>query len=182
MVVAAALGWMSMLNASLLASGAMVLTGCLNLRAAGRSIEVTTLVVIASAIGMESAVTHTGLSALAADFLAGLGGGNPQLALVAVFVGCIFMDTLITNVASAAFMFPIAMSMAAAMGFNGMPFAITVMVGASCSFISPMGYQTNLMVYEPGGYKFTDFARMGVPLTIIVGIITIWLTPIVFPF
>ncbi len=182
MVVAAALGWMSMLNASLLASGAMVLTGCLNLRAAGRSIEVTTLVVIASAIGMESAVTHTGLSALAADFLAGLGGGNPQLALVAVFVGCIFMDTLITNVASAAFMFPIAMSMAAAMGFNGMPFAITVMVGASCSFISPMGYQTNLMVYGPGGYKFTDFARMGVPLTIIVGIITIWLTPIVFPF
>jgi di/tricarboxylate transporter len=182
MVLAAALGWMSMLNASLLASGAMVLTGCLSLPAAGRSVEVTTLIVIASAIGMESAVTNTGLSALAADFLAGLGGGNPQLALVAVFLGCIFMDTLITNVASAAFMFPIAMSMAAAMGFNGMPFAITVMVGASCSFISPMGYQTNLMVYEPGGYKFTDFARMGVPLTVIVGVITVWLTPIVFPF
>jgi len=182
MVLAAALGWMSMLNASLLASGAMVLTGCLSLPAAGRSVEVTTLIVIASAIGMESAVTNTGLSALAADFLAGLGGGNPQLALVAVFLGCIFMDTLITNVASAAFMFPIAMSMAAAMGFNGMPFAITVMVGASCSFISPMGYQTNLMVYEPGGYKFTDFARMWVPLTVIVGVITVWLTPIVFPF
>jgi len=182
MVVAAALGWMSMLNAALLASGAMILSGCLSLRAAGRSVEVTTLVVIASAIGMESAVTNTGLSALAADFLAGLGGGNPQLALTAVFLGCIFMDTLITNVASAAFMFPIAMSMAAAMGFNGMPFAITVMVGASCSFISPMGYQTNLMVYGPGGYKFTDFARMGVPLTLIVGIITVWLTPIVFPF
>jgi di/tricarboxylate transporter len=79
-------------------------------------------------------------------------------------------------------MFPIAMSMAAAMGLNGMPFAITVMVGASCSFISPMGYQTNLMVYEPGGYKFTDFARMGVPLTLLVGVITIWLTPIFFPF
>jgi di/tricarboxylate transporter len=182
MVLAAALGWMSMLNAALLAGGAMVLTGCLSLRAAGRSVEVTTLVVIACAIGMESAVTNTGLSALAADFLTGLGGGNPQLALLAVFLGCIFMDTLITNVASAAFMFPIAMSMAAAMGLNGMPFAITVMVGASCSFISPMGYQTNLMVYEPGGYKFTDFARMGVPLTILVGIITIWLTPLVFPF
>jgi di/tricarboxylate transporter len=182
MVVAAALGWMSMLNAALLASGAMILTGCLSLRAAGRSIEVTTLVVIASAIGLESAVTGTGLSALIADFLAGLGGGNPQIALAAVFLGCIFMDTLITNVASAAFMFPIGMSMAAAMGLDGMPFAITVMVGASCSFISPMGYQTNLMVYEPGGYKFTDFARMGVPLTLVVGIITVWLTPIVFPF
>jgi di/tricarboxylate transporter len=182
MVLAAALGWMSMLNAALLASGAMVLTGCLSLRAAGRSVEVTTLVVIACAIGMESAVTNTGLSDLVANFLSGLGGGNPQLALVAVFLGCIFMDTLITNVASAAFMFPIAMSMAAAMGLNGMPFAITVMVGASCSFISPMGYQTNLMVYEPGGYKFTDFARMGVPLTLLVGVITIWLTPSCVPF
>ncbi len=182
MVLAAALGWMSMLNAALLAGGAMMLTGCLDLRSAGRSIEVTTLVVIACAIGMESAVTNTGLSALVAEFLTGLGGGNPQLALLAVFLGCIFMDTLITNVASAAFMFPIAMSMAAVMGLDGMPFAITVMVGASCSFISPMGYQTNLMVYEPGGYKFTDYARMGVPLTVIVGIITVWLTPIVFPF
>jgi di/tricarboxylate transporter len=75
-----------------------------------------------------------------------------------------------------------AMSMAAAMALIGLPFAITVKVGASCSFISPIGYQTNLMVYEPGGYKFTDFARMGVPLTVLVGIITIWLTPIVFPF
>jgi hypothetical protein len=55
-------------------------------------------------------------------------------------------------------------------------------VGASCSFISPMGYQTNLMVYRPGGYKFADFARMGVPLTLLVGVITVWLTPIVFPF
>ena len=142
----------------------------------------TTLVVIACAIGMESAVTNTGLSALVAEFLTGLGGGNPQLALLAVFLGCIFMDTLITNVASAAFMFPIAMSMAAARGLDGMPFAITVMVGASCSFISPMGYQTNLMVYEPGGYKFTDYARMGVPLTVIVGIITVMLTPLFFPF
>ncbi len=63
-----------------------------------------------------------------------------------------------------------------------MPFAIIVMVGASCSFISPMGYQTNLMVYGPGGYKFTDYVRIGVPLTIIVGIVAAILTPLVFGF
>ena len=79
-------------------------------------------------------------------------------------------------------MFPVAMAMAAEMGVSGMPFAITVMVGASCSFISPMGYQTNLMVYQPGNYKFTDYARMGVPLTVVVGVMTVLLTPVFFSF
>jgi di/tricarboxylate transporter len=63
-----------------------------------------------------------------------------------------------------------------------MPFAIIVMVGASCSFISPIGYQTNLMVYGPGGYKFTDFVKIGIPMTVIVGIITIPLAPMMWPF
>ena len=107
---------------------------------------------------------------------------NPYSALTVVFIGCIFMDTMITNVASAVFMFPIAMVMAGNLGVNGMPFAITVMVGASCSFISPMGYQTNLMVYGPGGYKFTDFVKIGIPLSVVVGIINIILAPVVWPF
>jgi di/tricarboxylate transporter len=182
MVAVAALGWMSMLNAALLASGLMVLTGCMSLRAAGRSVEFSTLVVIASAIGLESAVTGSGLSAAVADFLHEIAGDNPYTALAVVFAGCIAMDTLVTNVASAVFMFPIAMAMAGELGLSFMPFAITVMVGASCSFISPMGYQTNLMVYSPGGYKFTDYVKIGVPLTIIVGIITIILTPMFFGF
>ncbi len=182
MVAVAALGWMSMLNAALLASGLMVLTGCMSLRAAGRSVEFSTLVVIASAIGLEAAVTGSGLSAAVADFLHEIAGDNPHTALAVVFLGCIAMDTLVTNVASAVFMFPIAMAMAGELGLSFMPFAITVMVGASCSFISPMGYQTNLMVYGPGGYKFTDYVKIGVPLTIIVGIITIILTPMFFGF
>ncbi len=182
MVAAAALDLMSMLNAALLASGLMVLTGCMSLRAAGRSVEFSTLVVIASAIGLEAAVTGSGLSAAVADFLHEIAGDNPYTALAVVFAGCIAMDTLITNVASAVFMFPIAMAMAGELGLSFMPFAITVMVGASCSFISPMGYQTNLMVYGPGGYKFTDFVKMGVPLTVVVGIVTIILTPLFFGF
>ncbi len=173
---------MSMLNAALLASGLMVLTGCMSLRAAGRSVEFSTLVVIASAIGLEAAVTGSGLSAAVADFLHEIAGDNPYTALAVVFAGCIAMDTLVTNVASAVFMFPIALAMAGELGLSFMPFAITVMVGASCSFISPMGYQTNLMVYGPGGYKFTDYVKIGVPLTILVGIITLILTPMFFGF
>lgn len=182
MVTVVTLGWMSMLIAALLASGLMVLTGCVSLRAAGRSVEISTLIVIASAIGLEAAVTGSGLSAAVADLLLSVGGDNPYMALSVVFLGCIAMDTLITNVASAVFMFPIAMVMAGHLGMSFMPFAITVMVGASCSFISPMGYQTNLMVYGPGGYKFTDYVKIGVPLTILVGIVTVILTPLVFKF
>jgi di/tricarboxylate transporter len=182
MVVVVAFGWMTMLNAALLASGAMILTGCMNLRDAGRSLDFKTLIIIASAIGLEAAVTGSGLSDKVADVLTLIGGNNAYIALTVVFLGCIVMDTMITNVASAVFMFPIAIAMAANLGVNGMPFAITVMVGASCSFISPMGYQTNLMVYGPGKYKFTDFVKSGVPLTVVVGIITIILAPMVWPF
>ena len=182
MVVVVAMGWMPMLNAALLASGAMILTGCMTFRNAGNSIEFKTLVIIASAIGLEAAVTGSGLSAKIAELLGIIGGDNPYAALTVVFIGCIFMDTMITNVASAVFMFPIAMAMAGNLGVSGMPFVITVMVGASCSFISPMGYQTNLMVYGPGGYKFTDYVKIGVPLTIVVGIFTIALTPLFFAF
>jgi di/tricarboxylate transporter len=182
MVVMVAFGWMTMLNAALLAAGAMILTGCMTFRQAGRSLEFKTLIIIASAIGLEAAVTGSGLSAKIADILGLIGGDNPCIALTVVFIGCIFMDTMITNVASAVFMFPIAMVMAGNLGVNGMPFAITVMVGASCSFISPMGYQTNLMVYGPGGYKFTDFVKIGIPMTVVVGIITIILAPMVWPF
>jgi di/tricarboxylate transporter len=182
MVVTASMGWMSMLNAALLASGLMVLSGCISLGSAGRSIEFSTLIVIACAIGLESSVSATGLSGIIAGVLGQIGGDNAVIALIVVFIGCIVMDTLITNVASAAFMYPIALVLAGNLGVDFMPFAVTLMVGASCSFISPMGYQTNLMVYGPGKYSFIDYVRLGVPLTVLVGVITVYLAPIVFPF
>ncbi|MBW1742781.1 MAG: SLC13 family permease [Deltaproteobacteria bacterium] len=182
MVAVVAMGHMTMLNAALLASGVMILTGCMNFRQAGNSLEFSTLIIIASAIGLEAAVTGSGLSTKIAELLGLVGGNNPYMALTVVFIGCIIMDTMITNVASAVFMFPISMAMAGSLGVNGMPFVITVMVGASCSFISPMGYQTNLMVYGPGGYKFTDFVKIGIPMTVVVGIITIIIAPVVWPF
>ena len=99
-----------------------------------------------------------------------------------VFIGCILMDAMVTNVASAVFMFPISMTIASTLGVSFMPFVVTVMVGASCSFISPVSYQTNLMVYGPGKYSFSDFVKIGVPLSILVGGIAIFLTPFFFPF
>ncbi|BBO80545.1 sodium:sulfate symporter [Desulfosarcina ovata subsp. sediminis] len=182
MIVAVALGWMSMLNASLLASGAMLLTGCLPLHTAARSIDWGTLVVIACAIGLESAVTQSGLAGQVAALLAAMGGDHPHLALAVIFLGCSVMTNVITNNAAAAFMFPIALSTAGQLGVSFMPFAITLMIAASCAFITPTGYQTNLMVWGPGEYRFTDFVKIGSVMTLIVAVMTILLTPMIYGF
>ena len=182
MVVVVALGWMSMLNASLLATGAMILTGCLTMQTAARSIDWGTLVVIACAIGLESAVARSGLADQIAGILTAMGGDHPHLALAVIFAGTSFMTNVITNNAAAAFMFPIALSTAAQLGVSFMPFAITLMVSASCAFITPTGYQTNLMVWGPGEYKFTDFVKIGSVMTLIVAALTIALTPMIYRF
>ena len=112
MVLSVAFGLMPMLNAALLAAGAMLFTGCMNLHDAGKSVDFATLMVIAAAMGLESAVTASGLSEIIGGYLGALGGDNVYLALTVVFIGCIAMDAMVTNVASAVFMFPISMTIA----------------------------------------------------------------------
>ncbi|MEM8548159.1 MAG: SLC13 family permease, partial [Pseudomonadota bacterium] len=182
MVVAAATGLMTMLNASLLAGMLMLLTGCLNLSNAWRSIEWDTLVVLAAAISLESAITHTGLSQVIADLIFSIGGSSPMLALATVFFGCIVMTNIITNAAAAAFMFPVAMSLANALDANPAPFIAILMLGSSYAFISPAGYQTNLMVMQPGRYRFFDYVKLGVPLTLVAGATALLLVPLVWDF
>jgi di/tricarboxylate transporter len=182
MISLAALGVMSMLNAALLATGAMLLTGCLTLRSAARSIDFGTLGVLAAAIGVAEAVAASGLAERIAALLTELGGGNAVAALAVVFVARVVMANLITNAGSAVFMFPIALSIADQLGVSFMPFAIALMTGTIGSVINPAAYQTNLMVYGPGGYEFSDFVKMGVPLTLLVGVVTVALAPRIFPF
>ncbi len=182
MVALAALGWTSMLNAAMLATGAMLLTGCMTLRTAGRSVDFATLFVLGGAIGLAAAVTESGLAQNIAEFLIRIGGDNPQVVLAVVFAGRAVMANLITNAASAVFMFPIALSMAGQLEVSFMPFAIALMTGTVGSLITPTAYQTNLMVYGPGNYIFSDFIRAGLPLTILVGAVTVLLAPIVFGF
>jgi di/tricarboxylate transporter len=182
MITAAAMGWLSMLNAAMLATGAMLLTGCLTLRIAARSIDYGTLFVLGAAIGIAAAVSESGLASVIAALLTRLGGGDPTTALAVVFIGRIVMANLITNTASAVFLFPIALSIADQLGVSFMPFAIALMTGTIGASITPAAYQTNLMVYGPGEYKFMDFVKIGIPLTIMVGVVTVWLAPVFFPF
>jgi di/tricarboxylate transporter len=104
------------------------------------------------------------------------------MALAAVLVGTVFLSNIISNVASAVLMFSVAVSMATNLNVSFLPFAMILMYGASCPFINPAGFQTNLMVQGPGGYTFGDFARVGLPLAVLVGVVALWLAPIVYGF
>ena len=182
MVVLAAVGWMSMLKAAVLAAILMLLTQCCAAERALRSIEWSVLLVIAAALGLGQALETTGAASAIAGTFISQAGDNPWLALAVVYGITTVMTEIITNNAAAALIFPIALAVSDNLGVNFLPFAIAIMIGASASFATPIGYQTNLMVYGPGGYRFTDFLRIGIPLNLLFGIITVALTPFMFPF
>lgn len=182
MVLVAAMGWLSMLKAALLAAAAMVLLRCCTTAQARRSIEWNVLIVISAALGLGVALEQTGAAAAIAGFLMELVKGNPAIALAMVYLITTFFTEIITNNAAAVLVFPIAMNSAEALGVNPMPFVICIMVAASASFATPIGYQTNLMVYGPGGYRFSDYLRIGIPLNLLFGVLSVLLVPLIWPF
>ena len=182
MVLAASLGWLSMVKAALLAAGLMLLTGCCSPPQARRNVEWEVLLTIAAALGLGSALDITGTAAIVAGTLLGLTGGSPWGALVMVYVVTSVFTSIITNNAAAALIFPIAMNTAEGLGVSPMPFIMCIMIAASASFATPIGYQTNLMVYGPGGYRFSDYLRIGIPLNILIGAISVSLAPVLWPF
>lgn len=172
----------SMLNASLLAAGFLVVTGCLRTSEARRSIDLSVLITMAAGIGIGNAMEDCGAARLIAGSLTQLGGGNVTLVLAIVYAVTMVFTNLITAKAAGVLVFPIAIAAAARLGVDPQPFAIAVMVAAAASFATPIGYQTNLMVFGPGGYRYSDFVRIGLPLSLIVWGLTILIIPEVWPF
>lgn len=182
MVFLATIGWMSMLKAAVLASVVMLVTGCCSAVRALRNIEWSVLLVIGAALSIGKALESTGAAGALASTLIGFSGDNPWLALAIVYGITSMLTEVITNNAAAALVFPIALAVSQNLSVSFMPFVIAIMIGASASFATPIGYQTNLMVYGPGGYKFTDFMRVGIPLNLLFWLITIAITPLIYPF
>jgi len=185
MVALVAAGALPMMTAALVAAGGMVLTRCCTTAAARRAVDWQLLVVIAAAFGIGAAMTESGAAAMIAHAMLAVAGDRPLPTLLAVYLLTALFTELITNNAAAVLMFPIAIDAAQQLGTEGvnpMPFVIAIMIAASASFITPIGYQTNLMVMGPGGYRFADYLRAGLPLALIVLTITILLAPIVWPF
>ncbi len=174
---------LSLLNIGLLAAALMGLTRCCSAEQARRSIDWSTLIAIGAAIGIGRAIESTGLAAIAAAALVdALRPAGPWAVLAGIYLLTLVFTEIVTNNAAAALAFPIALAAARGMGVDFMPFAATVMVAASSGFATPLGYQTHMMVYGPGGYRFGDFVRIGLPLDLLLMIVTVLVTPLVFPF
>jgi di/tricarboxylate transporter len=171
-----------MLEAALLAAGLMIVTGCTDGRVARRAPDWQVLVVIATSFGIGAALDKTGAAGQLAGGIIGLAGGEPWAALALVFLTTSLLTSLATNNVAAVLVFPIALHAADAMGAAPEPFIVTLMVAASASFATPISYQTNLMVFNVGGYRFSDFLRAGLPLTLLVGLVTVGVVPLVWGF
>jgi len=177
MVIFAAATKVTILTAALVAALAMIGCRCCTTSEARKSIDWSVLIVIGSTIGIGVAMQVSGAATTLAEGLIGLTVGNERMALAAVFLATMICTELITNNAAAVLMFPIALQTSTSLGCNSTPFVVVVMIAASASFLTPFGYQTNLMVYGVGGYRPIDYLRFGFPLSMIVFVVTMLVVP-----
>ncbi|MGQ7247839.1 SLC13 family permease [Halomonas sp. V046] len=181
-IVLATTGLMSMVNAAMLGAAAALLSGCVGVGAARRGMDTQVLLTIAASFGLGAALESSGAATGVAGALLAVCGGSPWTLLAGTYVVVALLTSMVTNNAAAVITFPIAMAAAESLGVNPMPYVVVVMFAASASFMTPIGYQTNLMVMGPGGYRVIDFLRVGGPLNVVTGLVVLWLTPMVWPF
>jgi di/tricarboxylate transporter len=183
MIVTASTGMADILICALAAAFLMVLTGCLQLRDAYRAMDGRVLLIIIAMIALSAALEKTGASELyASAFLSLFSGLSPAYVLSGVILLTSFSTHVLSNNATAILLLPIAISAAQGLGVDPKPFIIAVCFGASACFATPIGYQTNLLVYGPGGYRFSDYLKLGMPLNLLVLIMGSLFIPLIWPF
>ena len=182
MIVATITGVTELVESAFIAAGAMVMLGCVTISVARRSIEYGIIVAIAASFALGAALTESGAAAQAAHAISSVAGSDPMLALIALYSFTLLLSELVTNNAAAVVMFPVAVSLSDQLGASLYPFAVAIMVAASAAFMTPIGYQTNLMIYGPGGYRFADFVRFGAPLSLLTGAGAVSIIPHIWPF
>lgn len=174
---------LSVFGVALIAAGLMGLTGCLSAEQARNSIDLSVLVAIVAALAIGGAMQQTGLAAHVASGIVGVCAPlGPWAVLAGVYALTLLFTELVTNNASAALAFPVAHAAAIDMGVDFMPFVVVVALAASAGFATPLGYQTHLMVYGPGGYRFSDFVKIGLPLDFVCMAVAVIVAPLVYPF
>ncbi len=182
MVLSVGLGLLPMLTAALLAAGAMIMTRCVRARVARRHVDWSLLVTIGASFGISAAIESSGLAGVIGELIVSAAVGSPWIALALVYVATMLTTEFVTNNTAAVLMFPIALATATQVDASPMPFVIALMIAASCGFATPVGYQTNLMVYGPGGYRFSDYLRFGIPLSMLLAVVAIILIPLIWTF
>jgi di/tricarboxylate transporter len=174
MILSMALNILPILASVCIAAVILIISRCISPQAARRSVDWGVLLIIASSFGIAKGLDNSGVAYFLADKLI-LSVGS--FGLLGILAGVYFMTSIytevITNNAAAALLFPIAVSAAAQASADPRPFLLAVAIGGSACFATPLGYQTNLMVYGPGGYLFTDFLKIGIPMNIFIGCLAI---------
>jgi di/tricarboxylate transporter len=167
---------------SFLAAGLMVASRCISPTDARQSVEWETLVTIAAAFGLGLALERSGVAAAIANVVVGATQSwGPIATLAALYFSTMLLNELITNNAAAVLMFPLCLEAARLLGTSPFPFLIALALASSNAFASPVGYQCHMMVYGPGGYRFADFVRVGLPLNVILWIVAVLVIPLWWP-
>ena len=182
MVALSAFKVLPLLNCCLLAATAMIITRCCTSSQAMKSIDWNIIIVFAGSVCIGKAIEQTGIAQAIANGLLEVCGTNPYIVLFCMCLVATFITEFISNTAAGAMFYPIAMSAAMALGVNPLTFCVALMIAASSSFATPIGSPTHTLVYVPGGYKFSDFLKVGLIMNLIILVANIFITTIVFPF
>jgi di/tricarboxylate transporter len=182
MIVLLTIGVVPAAVAGLLAAIAMILLGVVTVEQAHRSLDWTTLILVAGMIPLSTAITQTG----AADLLAGaivnvVGGAGPYALLLGVFLIAAVLGQLISNTATALILIPIAVSIATETGTSPLPLLMCVSVASAAALLTPVATPANMMVMGPGGYQFTDYAKLGLPVLLLYLVVAVFLVPVWWP-
>lgn len=161
----------------------LITTGCLTVNEIKRRFPLEIWMIVLGALTLAKAMDNSGIATLfATSFESVLQGQSTYFALIAIFIITLLITELVTNNAAAALVFPIAYNVALALDVSPLPFVMAVAFAASGSFISPYGYQTNVMVFNAGNYKVSDFIKFGIPISIAYSVVVLTMIPRVFPF
>ena len=183
LILAASTGLADIMVCALAALFLMVVTGCLQLRGAYRELRGDVLLIIVGTIALGEAMQKTGASQVYAEaFLSLFQGAGPRVVLAGVLLFTSISTQLLSNNATAVLLLPLAISTAHGLAVDPKSFIIAVCFGASACFATPIGYQTNLLVYGPGAYRFSDFMKLGIPLNLIVLTMGTLFIPVFWPF
>ena len=183
MVLCASFGLYPIAVAAPIAAGLLIVTRCISGRIARRSVDWSILIVIGAGLGVATAMDKTGAASWIAHLVVSATGDlGPWAALAVVYLVALLLAEMLHHNAAVAMMFPVAVAAAAHVGADPRPFIMAVAVAGCCAFASPVTYQTHLIVYGPGGYRFTDFVRVGLPLDILCAAIAIVAIPWIWEF
>ena len=182
-IATAALGFAPIVLTASAGALLLVLIGAISMQEAYRAVDWQVIFMLAGVLSMGAALEKTGADQLLASIIAEeLGALGPRFVLSGFFIITLLASNVMSNNASAALMAPIAITVSARLGVEARPFLMTVAYAASLSFMLPMGYQTNTMIYTPGSYRVTDYFRVGGPLTLILWVVATLVIPLFFPF